>query len=143
MKHFKFPFHTLLMAMMCVVLMTAFSSCKSDDDSSENIAQIIIGTWAQDGDNDIMVLSNDGTGVWYDGPSEYNKNEVYYSFAWHISDDWLYFIDSYGEEQKMRPISVSKDKIVWKRYDQWTDEDDADGYDSFGFYTIWTWERYK
>ena len=41
----------------------------------------------------------------------------------------------------MRPISISKNKIVWKEYDEWIDDNDSDRYDSFGYYVIWTWER--
>lgn len=122
--------------MMCVVMMSAFSSCKNDD-SSENLEKTVVGVWVQDGDNDILVLTQDGRGSWYDGINEYKNNEVYESFTWHVSDEWLYF----SENRKMRPISISKNKIVWKEYDEWIDDNDSDGYDSFGYYVIWTWER--
>lgn len=50
--------------------------------------------------------------------------------------------------KKMRVKSVSQNKIVWQRYaipseDYDPSEDEWDGHDAFGYYDLWTWERYK
>ncbi len=49
---------------------------------------------------------------------------------------------SYNDQRKCRPQKiVSKDKIIWQDYDD-EEYSNEDMKDSFGYYRLWTWERY-
>ena len=144
---------SLVAVALCVIMSMAFVSCSDDDDepAGNDLAKIVVGTWAQDGDNDILTINANGTGVGYEDLTDYQNNREGYKFNWSYKDGWVYVtIDFYGETQieKMRAKSVSQNKIVWQRYaipseNYDPSEDDWDGHDEFGYYDLWTWERYK
>lgn len=147
MKHNLKHLQSLVAVALCVIMAMAFTSCSDDDDepASDELTSIIVGAWAQDGDNDIFVVNANGTGIGYENSTDYQNNKEGYKFNWSYKDGWVYVtIDFYGETQKeeMRAKSVSKNKIVWQRYDE--EASDGDGYDkdAFGYYELWTWERY-
>lgn len=127
-----------------VIMLMAFSSCSDDDDepAGDELTAVIVGTWAQDGDNDIFVVNANGTGVVYDSPELYEQKKDGASFTWTYKDGWVKAGIAGVQEEEMRAKSVSKNKIVWQRYDK--DASDDDGYykDAFGYYELWTWERY-
>ncbi len=149
MKHKLLHLQSLVAVALCVIMAMAFTSCSDDDDepAGNDLAKIVVGTWAQDGDNDILTINANGTGVGYDNPTAYQNNQVGYSFNWSYNDGWV-TVTSEGEEvEKMRAKSVSQNKIVWQRYAIPSEsydpsEDDWDGHDAFGYFDLWTWERY-
>lgn len=144
MKHIESYMKSLVSVALCFIMAMAFASCSKDDDEpdSNDLGKIIVGTWAQDGDNDILTINANGTGVGYDNPTAYQNNQVGYSFNWSYKDGWV-TVTSQGEEvESMRAKSVSQNKIVWQRYDK--EATSGEGYekDAFGYYELWTWERY-
>lgn len=141
LKHLQ----SLAAVALCVIMALAFPGC-SDDDNNEpegnDLATIVVGTWAQDGDNDILTINANGTGVGYDNPTAYQNNQVGYTFKWTYNNGWVTVTSSGEIVEEMRPMSFSQNKIVWQRYIK--DSSDGDGYDkdAFGYYELWTWERY-
>lgn len=121
---------------------------ETTESDKDILLNIVVGVWAQDGDNDILRINADGTGVGYDNPTEYKNDNVGYSFNWSYENGWV-TVTSDGEVvEEMRTISVSQNKIVWQRYAIPSDyydpsEDEWDGHDAFGYYEFWTWERYN
>lgn len=146
MKHKLFHLQSLVTVALFAIIAIAFTSCSDDDDEPaiDELTSIMVGAWAQDGDNDIFVVNANGTGVGYENLTDYQNNREGYKFNWSYKDGWVNVtIDFYGETQieKMRTKSVSQNKIVWQRYD--SEASDVDGYDkdAFGYYELWTWER--
>ena len=121
---------------------------ETTESDKDILLNIVVGVWAQDGDNDILRINADGTGVGYDNPTEYKNDNVGYSFNWSYDNGWV-TVTSDGEVvEEMRTISVSQNKIVWQRYAIPSDyydpsEDEWDGHDAFGYYEFWIWERYN
>lgn len=108
------------------------------------LEQIVVGCWRQDGDNDILEVKADGTGIGYENPNDYYNNCEGYRFEWNYKDGWVdVIINFYGETQieRMRVKSISQNKIVWKRYSSDANDDEWYDFDAFGYYEIWTWER--
>ena len=128
------------MAILTVVLCVNFAACSDDDEEtteSDNLTEIIVGIWAQDGDDDILVIKADGTGVIYGDETLYEKGEGD-SFTWSYNNGWVYAGVAGIQEEELRPESVSSNKIVWRRYGDY----DTGTKDAFGWYDLWTWERY-
>ena len=128
------------MALLAVVLCVNFAACSDDDEEtteSDNLTEIIVGIWAQDGDDDILVIKADGTGVIYGDETLYENGEGD-SFTWSYNNGWVYAGVAGIQEEELRPESVSSNKIVWRRYRDY----DTGTKDAFGWYDLWTWERY-
>lgn len=147
MKHKLFHLQSLVAVALCVIMAMAFTSCSDDDDepAGDELTSIIVGDWAQDGDNDILTVNANGTGVGYENPTDYQNNREGYSFTWTYKDGWVNVnINFYGETQieEMRAESVSRNKIVWRRYDKEAGSGEGYDKDAFGYYELWTWERY-
>lgn len=149
MKHKLFHLQSLVAVALCVFMGMAFVSCSDDDDepAGDDLAKVVVGTWAQDGDNDILTINANGTGVGYDNPAAYQNNQVGYRFNWSYKDGWVTVTVGGQEVEKLRAKSVSQSKIVWQQYAIASDgydpsQDEWDGHDSFGYYDFWTWERY-
>lgn len=143
MKKF-FNLQSLLAVALCVIMSVSFAACSDDDDepNGNDLIKIVVGTWAQDGDNDILTINANGTGVGYENPTDYQNNQVGYSFNWSYNDGWV-TVTSGGETvEEMRAKSVSQNKIVWQRYDKEASDNDGYDKDAFGYYDLWTWERY-
>lgn len=146
MKHYMKYLQSLLAVALCVIMTFAMAGCSKDDDvpAEDNLSSIIVGVWAQDGDDDIMVFNANGTGMFYESPADYEKKDVSYNFTWSLKGEWLtinidYGDGSYDYQMKCRPEKiVSKNKIIWKDYD----DENNDFNDAFGYYRLWTWERY-
>ena len=147
MKKFKFFALLLVMVTVCVGLV----ACGDDNDEpgNENLQKIMPGVWAQDGDNDILVINSDGTLFWYDNEEDYQEGIAWSHGTWSIKGEWVNLV-SVNDHQpdeiahyEMRPIEIYQNKIVWKWYDDDADEDEIDNTDAFGNYTVWTWERYN
>ncbi|WP_295730846.1 hypothetical protein [uncultured Muribaculum sp.] len=153
MKHKLLHLQSLVSVALCVIMSMVFVGCGDDDDepNGTDLAEIVVGTWAQDGDNDILTVNANGSGVGYDNPTAYQNNQVGYSFNWSYGEGWVnitFDIDGELQLERMRAKSVSQNIIVWQRYaipteDYDPSEDEWDGHDSFGYYDLWTWERYK
>jgi hypothetical protein len=132
-------------AVLAIILSVYFISCSDDDGEnpeSNNLGELICGTWVQDGDDDIFVFNADGTGVGYENIEFYEQKEPCYAFTWTCNNEWVYLkIDFYGtlQEEELRPESISTNKMVWRRY---MDREIGDK-DAFGWYRLWTWERYS
>lgn len=141
MKTLKLIGIALIAILMCV----NFAACCSDDDPNEesviNLSKAIIGTWVQDGDDDIMVIKSNGTLTWYDDETDYKNDEISEIYQWEVKGEWLYFYYEGRTMEEMRPIEVKNNIIVWKEYDDY--EYDDSEHDSYGYYTRWTWERYS
>lgn len=140
LKHIQ----SLVTVALCVIMAIAFTSCSDDDDepASDELTSIIVGVWAQDGDDDIFVVNSNGTGVVYGSPELYELKEEGTSFTWAYKDGWVKASIGGVQEEEMRAKSISQNKIIWQRYDK--EASDGDGYDkdAFGYYELWTWERY-
>ncbi len=125
--------------MICV----NFAACGSDDDPAEesttDLSKIIIGTWVQDGDDDIMVIKSNKTLTWYTNETAYKNNEVSEIYQWEVEDGWLYFHEDGERFGEMYPKDLKANTIVWKDYDEY----EEDYSDSYGNYRLWTWERYS
>lgn len=138
MKHLKF----LFLGLLAVCFSSTFTSCKDKDDepSADNLTSIIVGVWAQDGDNDIFVVNKNGTGAGYESPEDYYNNNSYGSFTWELRNDYVYVDFGYNgtiQKAKLKAVNVSKNEVVWHRY-----ETDSDGNFS-NKYDVWTWTRYE
>ena len=92
------------MAILAVILSVNFAACSDDDEwntESDNLQEIIVGAWAQDGDDDILVINADGTGIGYEDSQCYEQNEICYTFTWTRNNEWVDVrIDFYGTLQK-------------------------------------------
>lgn len=66
------------MVILAVVISVSFMACSSDDNDDtgkDNFVSIITnGAWSQDGDNDIISISKDGTGFMFENSISYNSN---------------------------------------------------------------------
>ena len=140
MKTFRFIGMALFAVLMCV----NFASCSgSDDDPTEenvtDLNKIIIGTWVQDGDDDVMVIKSDKTVTWYENEADYKNNEVSDIMEWEVKGEWLKIYDNGRLHTEARPKEVNTNVIIWKDYDEY----ENDYSDSYGDYRLWTWERYS
>lgn len=142
MKHKLFNLQSLMAVALCVIMSVALASCGNDDDEPEgdNLAKMVVGTWAQDGDDDIVVLESNGKGTCYGSEEDYRSGEIMCTLTWSINGEWFTMTDSWNDTNTCRVISASKNKIVWKDYQD--DPKYADDEDAFGDYRVWTWERY-
>ena len=88
MKHNLKHLQSLVAVALCVIMAMAFTSCSDDDDepASDELTSIIVGAWAQDGDNDIFVVNANGTGVGYENLTDYQNNLEGYKFNWSYKD---------------------------------------------------------
>jgi hypothetical protein len=136
-------FRLIGMAVMAVLMCVNFAACSSDDDPTEepttDLSKIIIGTWVQDGDDDIMVIKSDKTLTWYENETDYKNNEISYKCQWEIKGEWLKIYYEGRIHNEARPKEVKNNIIVWKDYDDY----ENDYSDSYGNYRLWTWERYS
>ena len=63
-----------------LIAFTAFSACNNENNSIEieennnDLSKILIGTWVQDGDDDVIVIKADGHVEWYENENDY-KNQ--------------------------------------------------------------------
>ncbi len=141
MKHKLLHLQSLVAVAVCVIMAMALNSCSDDDDEpADNLTSIIVGVWAQDGDDDIFVINKGGTGAGYENPANYYDNNSYGSITWEYKNDYVYLDLGYDgdiQKEKLKAISVSKNEIKWLRYR--TDEN--------GYFTNesdeWTWTRYE
>ena len=133
------------MAILAVIMSISFVACSSDDNDEtekDNFVSIITnGAWAQDGDNDIISISKDGTGFMFENAAFYNSNtKTGYSFSWVYNNNTItiktagYYengnkTESYSDTDKWIVTSYSNSKIVLTNAN---DESD-----------IWTWKRYN
>ena len=66
------------MALLAVVMCVNFAACSDNDEEkaeSDNLTEIIVGAWAQDGDDDIFVINTNGTGVVYEDETLFKNDE--------------------------------------------------------------------
>ncbi len=135
------------MVLITILISVNFVSCSSDDEEKDvtDLKKIIIGTWVQDGDDDIMVIKPDGTVTWYDDEFDYKNKETSGVYQWKVvTNTWLKFYDKGELTEKMRPQEVKVDMIIWKRYNiNGHLGSEYDIYDNYGSYNLWTWERYN
>lgn len=142
MKHKLLHLQSLVAVALCVIMAMAFTSCSDDDEepAGDELTSIIVGVWAQDGDNDIIVINNGGTGAGYESPTDYYDKNSYGSIIWEYKNDYVYLdlgYYSYVQKEKLKAVSVSKNEIKWRRYE--TDEND----NFTNEYEEWTWTRYE
>ena len=141
MKHKLLHLQSLVAVALCVIMTMAFNSCSDDDGEPEDeLTSIMVGVWAQDGDNDIIVINKGGTGAVYDSPALYYDKDSYGSITWEHKNSYVYLnFDNHGniQKEKLAAISVSKNEIKWRRY--WTDADGNFTNES----EEWTWTRYE
>ena len=138
----------LLAISMIAMLNFSLLSCSDDDEesASKELTSVMLGAWAQDGDDDIFVLQANGTGNHYTCPEWYELGENPNPLTWSSSDGL--FVLSLGGEYEgqveyMRAESVSDKKIVWRRYEDPYDSEITYYEDEYGTYCLWTWERLK
>lgn len=133
------------MAILAIVISVSFIACSNDDNDEtekDNFVSIITnGAWSQDGDNDIISISKDGTGFMFEDSGFYNSNtKTGYSFSWVYSNNTItikttgYYengnkTESYYDTDKWIVTSYSNSKIVLTNA-----EDESD---------IWTWKRHN
>lgn len=133
------------MAILAIVISVSFIACSSDDNDEtekDNFVSIITnGAWSQDGDDDIISISKDGTGFMFEDSDSYNSNtKIGHSFSWVYSNNTItikttgYYengnkTESYYDTYKWIVTSYSNSKIVLTNA-----EDESD---------IWTWKRHN
>lgn len=137
-------FRLIGMALMSIFMCANFTACGSDDDEptekpTTDLSKIIIGTWTQDGDDDIMVITSNGILTWYENETDYKNKVVSETYQWEVKGEWLKFYYEGRQNKEMRPKEVKENIIVWKEYGAYND----DYSDSYGNYDLWTWERYS
>lgn len=142
-KKLKFLAFALIAVLTCV----GFASCSDNDDEpkGDELTSIIVGDWAQDGDNDIFCVYSNGTGVVYGSPELYAQKKDGASFTWTYKDGWVKAGVAGVQEEELRAESVSTNKIIWRRYEANPNIPADLDYlekDAFGYYELWTWERY-
>ncbi|MDE5894662.1 MAG: hypothetical protein K2H00_01380 [Muribaculum intestinale] len=144
MKHKFLHLQSLVSVALCIIMAMTFTGCSDDDEepTGDELTSIIVGVWAQDGDNDIFVVNANGPGEVYDSPELYEQKKDGASFVWTYKDGWVKAGIAGVQEEEMRAESVSKNKIVWRRYDKEVSTDDGYEKDAFGYYELWIWERY-
>lgn len=133
------------MAILAVVLSVNFAACSDDDEETANdeLFSIITSTaWEQDGDNDIFVVSSDGTGFIYGSPELWRSNtKTGFAFTWSYANDIVtvntnaYYADGVkaqdlSETEKLVVVSYNSNQIVFRL----TGDNEGD---------IWTWTSYK
>lgn len=152
MKKLKFFAFTLFAVLACVNL----SSCSDDDDkdapsaSDDNFASVIIGAWTDDdaGNQPVYCFHEDGSYAAYHDEQKYVQNRPMEHGTWSYNDGLLkiYSYDEDGDyNETYRPESVSQNKIVLKHYYDEADSSASeycDGRDEYGYYDLWTLERY-
>lgn len=121
---------------------------ETTESDKDILLNIVVGVWAQDGDNDIFIVNADGTGIVYGSPELYEQKKDGGAFTWSYKNGWIYAGVKGVQEEEMRVEYLSENKIVWRRYAIPSDyddpsEDEWDGHDAFGYYEFWTWERYN
>ncbi len=133
------------MALFAVLVCVNFVACGGSDDNpteepQKNLSKIIIGTWEQDADDDIIVVKSDGTFIGYYDEIAYKNGEVAGIFTWKIKGkEWLYIYDDEGDlEWELFPAEVNEDLIIWKYYNDYGELSD-----SYGKYSRWRWTRYE
>ena len=144
MKHKFLHLQSLVSVALCIIMAMTFTGCSDNDEepTGDELTSIIVGVWAQDGDNDIFVVNANGTGEVYGSPEVYEQKKDGASFVWTYKDGWVKAGIAGVQEEEMRVESVSKNKIVWRRYDKEASTDDGYEKDAFGYYELWIWERY-
>ena len=126
-----------------LIAFTAFSACNNENNSIEieennnDLSKILIGTWVQDGDDDVIVIKADGHVEWYENENDYKNQKIHDRYQWKLKNEWLYIYDQYENIEEMRPKEVHKNISARKDY-----HGNKDEYDSYGYYSLWTWERY-
>ncbi len=140
-------FRLIGMVLITILISVNFVACSSDDEEKDvtDLKKIIIGTWVQDGDDDIMVIKPDGTVTWYEDEFDYKNKEISAVYQWKVvNNTWLKFYYEGRLIEEMRPQEVKVDMIIWKRYNiNGHLGSEYDIYDSYGSYDLWTWERYN
>lgn len=109
MRHKILNLKSLFALAVCVAMSMAIISCSDNDDEpdSNDLAKILIGVWAQDGDNDILTINVGGTGTGYDNSSDYQNNRESYQLTWNYSDGWVNMtIDYDGDTQAEKMLSL-------------------------------------
>lgn len=138
-------FRLIGMAILAVVMSMNLVSCGDDDDSTEiseeNLGQLIIGTWIQDGDDDVIVIKSDGTVTWYADTTYYENNIIDGVYEYQLTPGiWRLNMYYNGElEFELRPHEIFENVIVWKKYHG----GNTGEHDGYGYYSFWTWERYN
>lgn len=138
----------LLAISMIAMLNFSLLSCSDDDEesASKELTSVMLGAWAQDGDDDIFVLQANGTGNHYTCPEWYELGENPNPLTWSYSDGLVVLSlggEYEGQVEYMRADSVSDKKIVWRRYEDPYDSELTYYEDEYGTYCLWTWERLK
>ena len=129
-------------ALFAVLMCVNFTACSSDEGAPTekpiDLSKIIIGTWMQDSDDDILVVNSNQTLGRYRNETDYKNNEEPDIFQWEIKNEWfiLYYEgESVGE---MCTKEIKDNMIVWKVYSEY----ENDYSDNYGNYSLWIWERY-
>lgn len=142
-------------ALLAVVLSVNLASCSDDDeeDVKNDLFSIITsGAWEQDGDDDIFVVSKDGTGFEYNSHEAYKlKEKTGYSFTWEYKNNIVSvelaakYKDGVKTEERydyieMTVLSYDKNKIIFKI----ENSDDDFSNSPWGFENdTWTWTRFE
>lgn len=107
-KILKYIGISLFAAILCV----NFAACSDDNEEStesDNLQEIVVGAWAQDGDNDIFLVNADGTGIGYENSEDYEQNVPGYTFTWTYKNEWVEvkIKDLYGVKTLSRNGDIS------------------------------------
>lgn len=131
----------LVTVALCVIMAMTFNSCSDDDVNpvTNELTSTMVGTWEQDGDDDIFVINADGTGVGYEDPLSYANLEDDYKLKWEYKNESVYityFWNGGVQKDRLCVKTLSKDEIVWQRFY----DDDLDGI--YEYSDIWIWKRF-
>ena len=104
MKHKFLHLQSLVSVALCIIMAMTFTGCSDNDEepTGDELTSIIVGVWAQDGDNDIFVVNANGTGEVYGSPELYEQKKDGASFVWTYKDGWVKAGIAGVQEEEMR-----------------------------------------
>lgn len=129
------------MALLAMVLSVSFTACSDNGDKDEITSNsFLIGVWIESWYDDIIELKADRSGYY----AEFLDDTEVASFHWTYKDGMLTYVMADGEIEEARLVNQSEDKILWKHYVNYPDAYNSNVIkkDDYGYYYMWTWERY-
>ena len=140
-------FRLIGMVLITILMGAGFVACSEDDDAPTNdpayLTKAIKGKWVADGYDGFMIVeSNECSGPsieLYENEVNYKTGNVAYVLGYEIRDNILKIGYQGQVYKRLRVHEQTDNAIVWKDYS----EDATEYSDSYGRYTLWTWERYN
>ena len=105
------------LTLLTIIMSINFSACSDDDDEAEsnNIEQLLIGTWQEEGYESFITFISNGTGLYID------EDEPSENFTWSLQGKML--ISNFGDEVETdKIVKITKDIMILTDGDESGDE---------------------